>query len=269
MLIVADGTYSKIIRCRQKNLLWRELRSTYLDTMAAARHRYTRMLDAAATDTDLPFARIPPSSDPAAGQPARLLRRRRPRHPDRRARRSTVRRRRSMSATRSSTTATWSKSLKAKGAVFVEELDEVPGRRAGGLLRPRRAEVGAGRGAAAASCSISTPPARWSARCTARPSATAAAAARSLLIGHAGHPEVVGTMGQLPAGAVTLVETRGRGRRRRSVPTRRTLAYVTQTTLSVDDTAEIVAALRARFPAIHGPRARRTSATPPPTARRR
>ena len=73
-----------------------------------------------------------------------------------------------------------------------------------------------------------------------------------VMIGHAGHPETVGTMGQLPEGEVLLVETvedvaalapRDPGK----------LAFVTQTTLSVDDTAEIVAALQARFPAIVGP----------------
>ena len=72
-----------------------------------------------------------------------------------------------------------------------------------------------------------------------------------VLIGHAGHPEVVGTMGQLPAGAVTLVETVDEVAR--FVPRDpANLAYVTQTTLSVDDTAEIVAALKARFPQIDG-----------------
>ena len=57
--------------------------------------------------------------------------------------------------------------------------------------------------------SISTPPARWSPRSTARPSSTIASGREIVLIGHAGHPEVVGTMGQLPPGAVTLVETAG------------------------------------------------------------
>ena len=73
-----------------------------------------------------------------------------------------------------------------------------------------------------------------------------------LLIGHAGHPEVVGTMGQLPAGAVTLVED-AEGARTVSVPPSMPLAFITQTTLSVDDTADIVAALRARFPGVHAP----------------
>jgi 4-hydroxy-3-methylbut-2-enyl diphosphate reductase len=73
-----------------------------------------------------------------------------------------------------------------------------------------------------------------------------------VLIGHAGHPEVVGTMGQLPPGAVSLIETVADARAfAPSDP--QALALVTQTTLSVDDTAEIVAALRARFPAIAAP----------------
>jgi len=73
-----------------------------------------------------------------------------------------------------------------------------------------------------------------------------------VLIGHAGHPEVVGTMGQLPAGAVTLIETEADavGFTPKDPAN---LAFVTQTTLSVDDTAGIVAALRARFPAIAAP----------------
>ena len=78
-----------------------------------------------------------------------------------------------------------------------------------------------------------------------------------ILIGHAGHPEVIGTMGQLPPGAVTLVET--------PIDVDRldldmgeageALGFVTQTTLSVDDTAEVIAALRARYPAIVAPSA--------------
>ncbi len=73
-----------------------------------------------------------------------------------------------------------------------------------------------------------------------------------LLIGHAGHPEVVGTMGQLPEGAVSLIETVEDVARLDGVKGEE-LAFVTQTTLSVDDTAEIVAALQKRFPAIAAP----------------
>lgn len=73
-----------------------------------------------------------------------------------------------------------------------------------------------------------------------------------VLIGHKGHPEVVGTMGQLPAGSISLIETVADARA--FVPRDPTnLAFVTQTTLSVDDTREIVEALKLRFPAINGP----------------
>ena len=73
-----------------------------------------------------------------------------------------------------------------------------------------------------------------------------------VLIGHAGHPEVLGTMGQLPVGAVTLIETVADVAAFTPRDPAR-LAYVTQTTLSVDDTAEIVGALQARFPAVAAP----------------
>ncbi|NCQ23076.1 MAG: 4-hydroxy-3-methylbut-2-enyl diphosphate reductase [Rhodobacteraceae bacterium CG17_big_fil_post_rev_8_21_14_2_50_63_15] len=73
-----------------------------------------------------------------------------------------------------------------------------------------------------------------------------------VMIGHAGHPETIGTMGQLPEGEVLLVET-PQDVARLGVRDPARLAYVTQTTLSVDDTAEVVAALTARFPAITGP----------------
>jgi 4-hydroxy-3-methylbut-2-en-1-yl diphosphate reductase len=73
-----------------------------------------------------------------------------------------------------------------------------------------------------------------------------------ILIGHKAHPEVVGTIGQLPAGAIALVETTQDVDRLPAYNPDR-LAYVTQTTLSVDDTAEVVAALKRRFRAIAGP----------------
>src|SRR5262245_59633889 len=73
-----------------------------------------------------------------------------------------------------------------------------------------------------------------------------------VLIGHAGHPEVVGTMGQLPEGAVVLIETVADAQAF-SPGDPANVAFVTQTTLSVDDTADIVAALRARFPEIAAP----------------
>ncbi|MBC6413098.1 MAG: 4-hydroxy-3-methylbut-2-enyl diphosphate reductase, partial [Hyphomonadaceae bacterium] len=70
-----------------------------------------------------------------------------------------------------------------------------------------------------------------------------------LLIGHAGHPEVVGTMGQLPGGAMTLIETEEDARNYRP-DNPENLALVTQTTLSVDDTAQMISILRERFPNI-------------------
>jgi 4-hydroxy-3-methylbut-2-enyl diphosphate reductase len=73
-----------------------------------------------------------------------------------------------------------------------------------------------------------------------------------VLIGHAGHPEVVGTMGQLPRGAVTLVET-PEDIARLDPPPGAGLAFVTQTTLSVDDTRQMVEVLQARFPDVVGP----------------
>ena len=79
-----------------------------------------------------------------------------------------------------------------------------------------------------------------------------AAGRQILLIGHTGHPEVEGTIGQLPEGAILLIETREQAE---SVEVRdpESLAYVTQTTLSIDDTADIVQALTKRFPGIRGP----------------
>ena len=73
-----------------------------------------------------------------------------------------------------------------------------------------------------------------------------------LLVGHAGHPEVVGTMGQLPRGTITLIETLD-DVATLDPPDPDNLAFVTQTTLSVDDTAQIVAALQARFPKMIAP----------------
>ena len=75
-----------------------------------------------------------------------------------------------------------------------------------------------------------------------------------VLIGHASHPEIIGTMGQLPDGAVTLVETQEQAKVIEFPDPSQSLAYITQTTLSVDDTAEIVETLQHRFPDILSPR---------------
>lgn len=79
-----------------------------------------------------------------------------------------------------------------------------------------------------------------------------AAGRHIILIGHAGHPEVVGTMGQLPVGAISLIETVADAEAFQR-PGEAPLAYATQTTLSVDDTAEILATLKRRFPELPDP----------------
>ena len=75
-----------------------------------------------------------------------------------------------------------------------------------------------------------------------------------LLIGHANHPEVIGTMGQLPKGSVHLIETKKDARSYKKLSSSKKLAYITQTTLSVEDTAEIIKILKDKFPNIIGPK---------------
>ncbi|MCB9928432.1 MAG: 4-hydroxy-3-methylbut-2-enyl diphosphate reductase [Alphaproteobacteria bacterium] len=145
-------------------------------------------------------------------------------------------------------------SLRAKGAVFVDELDQVPDDApvifsAHGVPKSVPAEAGRRKLVYVdATCPLVSKVHREAERQFGREGR------HLLLIGHAGHPEVVGTMGQVPAGAVTLVETVADAERVQPPPGASGLAYVTQTTLSVDDTAAIVAVLRRRFPAIHGPK---------------
>ncbi|MGU9981737.1 4-hydroxy-3-methylbut-2-enyl diphosphate reductase [Phreatobacter sp. HK31-P] len=142
--------------------------------------------------------------------------------------------------------------LKAKGAIFVEELDEIPDTDAPVIFSahgvPKSVPVEAQNRnflAIDATCPLVTKVHREAEIHHKR-------GREVVLVGHARHPEVVGTMGQLPAGAVTLVETLDDARA--FVPLdEQALAFVTQTTLSVDDTREIVDYLRARFPAIVGP----------------
>ena len=141
--------------------------------------------------------------------------------------------------------------LKAKGAVFVEELDDCPPDRpvifsAHGVPRSVPAEA-ARRNMlyVDATCPLVSKVHIEAAR-------HAENGLQMIMIGHAGHPETIGTMGQLPEGEVLLVETvEDVATVRVRDPER--LAFVTQTTLSVDDTADIVAALQARFPNIVGP----------------
>jgi 4-hydroxy-3-methylbut-2-en-1-yl diphosphate reductase len=143
-------------------------------------------------------------------------------------------------------------SLKAKGAIFVEELEEIPDTEAPVVFSahgvPRSIPEEAGRRhlfTLDATCPLVTKVHRETDIHFRR-------GREIILIGHAGHPEVVGTMGQLPPGAVTLVESLADACALRPRDPAQ-LAYVTQTTLSVDDTAEIIACLKQRFPAIAGP----------------
>lgn len=143
--------------------------------------------------------------------------------------------------------------LKAKGAVFVEELDEVPDDApvvfsAHGVPKVVPAEATArGLEWLDATCPLVSKVHRQAER-------KVEAGQHILFIGHKGHPEVIGTMGQVPEGTITLVETLD-DVARLEFPQGTPLAFLTQTTLSVDDTAEIIAALRARFPQVAGPRA--------------
>jgi 4-hydroxy-3-methylbut-2-enyl diphosphate reductase len=138
--------------------------------------------------------------------------------------------------------------LKAKGAVFVDELSEVPDGAtvvfsAHGVPKAVPAEA-ARRGLSGidATCPLVAQVHREAAR-------HAAQGRRVILVGHAGHPEVIGTMGQVPEGKILLVETAAEAETvNPELP--EALAYVTQTTLSVDETADIVAILKRRFPRI-------------------
>ncbi|MDP9086053.1 MAG: 4-hydroxy-3-methylbut-2-enyl diphosphate reductase [Pseudomonadota bacterium] len=143
-------------------------------------------------------------------------------------------------------------SLAGKGAVFVDELDDVPDGRpvvfsAHGV--PKSVPAAAERRGLAyldATCPLVSKVHRQAARLI-------ESGRHILFIGHAGHPEVIGTFGQVPSGSMTLVETVA-DVAGLAVPDEDNLSFLTQTTLSVDDTAAIVAALHKRFPAIKAPR---------------
>lgn len=142
--------------------------------------------------------------------------------------------------------------LQRQGAIFVEELDEVPDNRPVVFSAHGVPKVVVGAAAEReldyidATCPLVSKVHRQAER-------QVEAGRHILFIGHAGHPEVIGTFGQVPDGAMTLIETveDAEGWQR---PDDRPLGFLTQTTLSVDDTAEVVEALRRRFPDIVGPR---------------
>jgi 4-hydroxy-3-methylbut-2-enyl diphosphate reductase len=142
--------------------------------------------------------------------------------------------------------------LKKLGAIFVDELDEVPDDRpvvfsAHGV--PKSVPASArdrGLTYVDATCPLVSKVHRQAERLIED-------GLHILFIGHAGHPEVIGTFGQVPEGSISLIETVDDARSV-TVGHRERLAFLTQTTLSVDDTAAIVAALKDRFPAIKAPR---------------
>ena len=143
-------------------------------------------------------------------------------------------------------------SLKAKGAIFVESLDQVPDGvpvvfSAHGVPKavPAKAEA-RGLDYIDATCPLVSKVHKQAERANEQ-------GRHIIFIGHAGHPEVIGTLGQLPDGAMTLVESVD-DVAALSPADPDNLAFLTQTTLSVDDTRDIVAALQHRFPSIPGPR---------------
>ncbi|MET0251650.1 MAG: 4-hydroxy-3-methylbut-2-enyl diphosphate reductase [Novosphingobium sp.] len=143
--------------------------------------------------------------------------------------------------------------LKAKGAVFVEELDEVPDGApvvfsAHGVPKVvPQAATERGLDWLDATCPLVSKVHRRAER-------QIEAGRHIVFIGHRGHPEVIGTFGQVPEGTMTLVETSADVAALGFAEDAK-LAYLTQTTLSVDDTAEVIAALRRRYPEIVGPTA--------------
>ncbi len=139
--------------------------------------------------------------------------------------------------------------LKQKGAVFVEELDEIPASEAPVVFSAHGVPKTVPEGARARNMFFLDATCPLVSKVHIEANRQFEAGKEIILIGHAGHVEVIGTLGQLPEGAITLVQTvedaeaftpRDAGK----------LAYVTQTTLSVDDTSAIVDVLRRRFPAI-------------------
>ncbi len=143
--------------------------------------------------------------------------------------------------------------LKAKGAVFVEELEQVPDGvpvvfSAHGVPKSVPAEAqGRGLDYLDATCPLVSKVHRQAER-------QIEAGRHIVFIGHKGHPEVIGTFGQVAEGGMTLVETPA-DVAALPFPAEAELAYLTQTTLSVDDTAAVVEALKARYPGIVGPKA--------------
>ncbi|HEY4201107.1 MAG TPA: 4-hydroxy-3-methylbut-2-enyl diphosphate reductase [Devosiaceae bacterium] len=142
--------------------------------------------------------------------------------------------------------------LREKGAVFVEELDEIPETEAPVVFSAHGVPKSVPADARTRNMFFLDATCPLVSKVHVEASRHHDEGHEIVLIGHRGHPEVVGTMGQLPEGSISLIETTADAEA--FTPRRpETLAFVTQTTLSVDDTSEIVAVLKRRFPAINGP----------------
>jgi 4-hydroxy-3-methylbut-2-enyl diphosphate reductase len=142
--------------------------------------------------------------------------------------------------------------LKAKGAIFVEELDEIPETDAPVIFSAHGVAKSVPNEAKHRNMFFLDATCPLVSKVHVEAQRHFETGFEIILIGHQGHPEVVGTMGQLPDGAITLIETVDDVASFMPNSDQK-LAFVTQTTLSVDDTAAIVAALRARFPEIAAP----------------
>jgi len=143
--------------------------------------------------------------------------------------------------------------LKSKGAVFVEELDEIPATDAPVIFSAHGVPKSVPAAARLRNLNFLDATCPLVSKVHKEAELHHQAGREIVMIGHAGHPEVIGTMGQLPAGTVSLIETVADARAfAPNDPAK--LAYITQTTLSIDDTAQIIAVLRGRFPAIAEPR---------------
>ena len=143
-------------------------------------------------------------------------------------------------------------SLKAKGAIFVKELDEIPETGQPVIFSAHGVAKAVPVAAEARNMFILDATCPLVSKVHMEATRHFENGREIVLVGHRGHPEVIGTMGQLPDGAVTLVETAADARAFHPKDAAR-LAYATQTTLSIDDTAEIVQILKELFPQIAGP----------------
>jgi 4-hydroxy-3-methylbut-2-enyl diphosphate reductase len=143
-------------------------------------------------------------------------------------------------------------SLKAKGAVFVEELEDIPQTSQPVIFSAHGVAKAIPAAARARNLFVLDATCPLVSKVHIEAARHHQEGLEIVLIGHAGHPEVEGTMGQLPEGAVRLIETAAQARAFAPRDPEK-LAFVTQTTLSVEDTAEIVAVLKERFPNIAGP----------------